>query len=107
MERTDLLKLFKFYKEEKENPFIGKDLMKAKWWEGEKNLLTKVEDDDKVWKSITDIYTEAINEKVVSGALIDEKINFDQRAIYFYLDLWNGKNYPYDSLDDIFEYIKA
>lgn len=37
MKKEELLELFKFYKEEKQNPFIGRDTMKAKWWEGEKN----------------------------------------------------------------------
>lgn len=107
MKKKDLLELFKFYKEEKENPFVGKDLMKAKWWEGEKNLLLLTENDSDAWRNITETFMEALSNKEVSGPLIDKNISFDQRAVYFYLDLWNGKNYPYDSLDDIFEYIKA
>ena len=107
MDKEELLGLFKYYREEKVNPFIGKDLMKAKWWEGEKDLLTKVENDTEVWQRITDAFNDAIKGRGVSGNLIDESIAFNQRAIYFYLDLWNGKNFPNDSLDDIFEYIKA
>ena len=107
MKKEDLLGIFKFYKEEKANPFIGKDPMKAKWWDGEKSLMTMIENDDAAWKRLADTFSEAIREKGVSGDLIDESINFNKRAVYFYLDLWNGKNFPYDSLDDIFEYIKA
>lgn len=107
MERKELLELFKFYKEEKSNPFIGSDAMKAKWWEAEKSLLSAVERDSKTWQRVVSSLTKAIKEDGVSGVLADNGIDINQRAVYFYIDLWNGKNHPYDSLDDIFLYVKG
>ncbi len=105
MDKENLRKLFKFYSGEEDNPFIGKDNFSAKWWEGEKCLLMLVENDKETWNRIANLLKKAIKENAVTTHLVDEKIDFDQRVIYFYLDLWNGKNFPYDSLDDIFGYV--
>lgn len=106
MKKEELLELFKFYKEEKQNPFIGRDTMKAKWWEGEKALFTLVEEDKFAWQRILNNLKKGIDKGYVSGYLIDTTISIEQRVIYFYLDLWNGKNFPHDSLDDIFYYVR-
>lgn len=106
MKKEDLLALFKFYKGEKSNPYIGKDSMKAKWWEGEKAMIT-IAIDNRKWQFIANSLKEAIRNNEVSGALIDSSIPIEKRIIIYFLDLWHGKWYPYDSLDDIFDYVKA
>ncbi len=106
MEREDLLSLFKFYKGEETNPFTGKEPMKAKWWEGEKALLeTAIE--GKRWEVIVDSLKEAIRDKEVHRTLADDTIPIENRAIVYYLDIWNSRWFPNDSLDDIFDYVKG
>ena len=106
MKREDLLVLFKFYKSEESNPYIGKDSMKAKWWEGEKAMLTTAIDNHK-WEQIADSLKEAIKNHEVSGSLIDDTIPIEKRTVIYFLDLWHGKWFPYDSLDEIYDYVKA
>lgn len=106
MEKNELLKLFKYYRGEVDNPYEP-NTIPFKWWEGEKSLLEKVTDDKEIWERIIRSLREAIKERAVSEYLLDDNVSIEKRAICFYLDLWNGKSFPYDSLDDIFEYIKA
>lgn len=103
MKREDLLKLFKYYKGEKNNPHeVG--TMPFKWWEGEKDFLGRFENDEGFFARVKDSLLEAIEKKEVSGNLIEEKRPIEERTLIFFLDLWNGKTYPNDSLDDIFTY---
>lgn len=106
MNRKRLFELLKFYKGETINPFIGNDPLKAKWWEGEKALLERVDEEEDFFARVKEMLLEAIQKGHVNNALADEKRSLDERTIVFFLDLWHGKHYPYDSLDDIFDYIK-
>lgn len=106
MDKKDLLYLFKFYREEEKNPFIVGTLS-SKWWEGEKAFLNLITEDKDALARIIEHLKDAIKEGAATAHLIDNTINIEQRALYYYLDLWNGKNYPYDSLDDIFDYVRA
>ena len=107
MNRADLLALFKFYREEEKNPFIGKDAMKAKWWDGEKTFLETCVGDPLFFDKVKSLLEEAYGKGEVNGYLADKENPTGKRVLVFYLDLWNGKYHPYDSLDDIFEYIRA
>lgn len=107
MENKDLLKLFKYYRGEENNPFIGKDTMKAKWWEGEKMFFDNAMNDPAFLNRVRESLEEACERGTVSGYIADNNNPVEKRTLVFYLDLWNGKNYPYDSLDDIFEYIRT
>ena len=107
MNKASLIKLFKFYKEEQENPFVGKDFMKSKWWEGEKMFLENFRNDPGFFERVKKGLVDGIKEKQVSGFLADESNSIEARTVVFYLDLWNGKWFPYDSLDDIFDYVKS
>ena len=94
---------FKYFKGEKENPFeVG--TTSALWWNGEKQLYNTVENDDGYLDAITDEYEKALRDNQCSGALIDKKLPLTSRAIIFYLDLWHGRYFPYDSLDVIHTY---
>lgn len=106
MTPKELLSYYKFFKGEKSNPYAPNSLP-FKWWEGEKMLFEHNADDKSFWERIVGSLKKAIKERLANYPLTDESISIEQRAIYYYLDLWNGKNFPYDSLDDIFEYIKA
>lgn len=107
MEKKELLGLFKFYNEERKNPFIGKDLMKAKWWEGEKMFLEHIIGDPTFYARVEDELKAALTDGAVSDYIADNNNPMKKRTLVFYLDLWNGINHPNDSLDDIFDYIKA
>lgn len=98
--------LLKFYGGEKKNPYIGKNNKSAMWWEGEKSLLYLLETDGG-WERIIESLNEAVRKGGVLGALASDTLSTEQKAIIFYLDLWHGKNYPYDNLDDIYDYVKA
>lgn len=106
METEEVKKYLKYYKGEETNPFQPISLQ-YKWWEGEKMLAENVSDDKQFWNRLENKLNEAVRDGMVSGYLIDKTVPIEKRAICFYLDLWNGKNFPYDSLDDIFEYIKS
>lgn len=107
MKAKVLTELFKFYKGEKENPFAKDKSQEAMWWDGEKSLYDKVVNDNNYWERLSDTLKQAIKEKGVSNALVDTSIPFDKRVIIFYLDLWHGKWFPNESLDVIFDYVKA
>ena len=48
---------------------------------------------------------EAIASDECTGVLIDSSIPIDKRTIIFYLDLWHGKNFPYDDRDVISQHL--
>ena len=103
MKKDQLLPLLKFYKGETDVPENFTPVQQL-WWEGEKLLVENVERDPVYFSRLLDLYREAFNEQKVLGRLADTKINENKRVIIFFLDIWHGRNYPYDSLDLINEY---
>ena len=103
MTTTQLISTFKYYKGEAECPFevnSNGDL----WWHGEKQLFENCLSDASFFNRLVDTLNEAISDGSCSGVLVDETEPIERRAIIFYLDLWHGKNFPYDNLDIIFNY---
>lgn len=107
MKKEDLLGLFKFYKGEVENPFATNDSMKAKWWEGEKMFFDNAMNDPAFFNRVKESLEEACERGAVSGYIADSNNPVEKRTLVFYLDLWHGKFFPYDNLDDIYDYVKA
>ena len=103
MTLDDLVALFKYYKKEDTCPF-ERNSVQALWWSGEKTLYEKVSYDDSFFDRLSSSLTKCLAEGHCSGKLIDDSISFNERAVIFYLDLWHGKNFPYDDLDLINEY---
>ncbi|MCR5697490.1 MAG: hypothetical protein K6G73_11020 [Marinilabiliaceae bacterium] len=103
MTREELIKNCKYYKGEKECPF-EQGTTNALWWGGEQHLCETVEHNSNLFDNMTIDYNDALSKGWCSGALLDVNIPLVQRVIIYYLDLWHGKNYPYDDLDVIFTY---
>lgn len=101
MKRDELLKQCKYYKGEENNPFKP-GTTDSLWWNGEKQLCDTVEQDSTYFDALLDEYKQAQND--CSGVLADKSVPLNKRAIIFYLDLWHGRYFPYDSLDVIFTY---
>lgn len=103
MTPTDLLTIFKYYKKENICPFENNSV-KALWWGGEKLLYEKISTDDSFFDNLVAQLNKCITEGHCSGKLIDKNIPINKRAVIFFLDLWHGRNFPYDNLDLINEY---
>ena len=104
MTTQEILKHFKYYKGEKKNPFIEKDKNSALWWDGEKTFYERVANDSKFYENVVALLEKAIQSNHVSGPLIDDNKPMVEKAILYYLDLWHGKWFPYDSFDKIYDY---
>lgn len=101
MKRDELLKLCKYYKGEENNPFKP-GTTDYLWWNGEEQLCAAVEEDNSYFDTLLDDYKKVQND--CSGVLADKSVPLNIRAIIFYLDLWHGQHFPFDSLDVIFTY---
>ena len=55
-------------------------------------------------KNITRDYEDALSHNSLNGRLLDKSISKKERILLFYLDLWHGKWFPYDNLDEIRNY---
>ncbi len=95
--------LFKYYNNEEQCPYEANSNEQL-WWNGEKALLERYQQDSSFWERIIVSLKEAIMDGKCTGILTDTSLPIEQRAIVFYLDLWHGKNYPYDDLDLIYKY---
>lgn len=104
MTRDALIKQCRYYKGEDECPF-DRGSIDALWWSGEKSLADKVSDDKSFFQRLKDSLEEALASDECTGVLIDSSISLEKRAIIFYLDLWHGKNFPYDDFDVIRQYL--
>ena len=100
MTKEQLIKQCKYYKGEEECPFAASS-NKALWWHGEKTLSDNVSDDKSFFHRLKGLLKEAIVSGDCTGVLTDKSIPIEKRAIILYLDLWHGKNFPYDDLDVI------
>ena len=100
----NILEHFKYYKQEKENPFKGTDQNSAMWWDGEKELFEQVERAPKFWEKLEIQFDQALKDRGLSGILVDETVEKGKRMVIFYLDLWHGKWFPFDDLDAIKDY---
>jgi hypothetical protein len=94
---------FKYYHGEQKNPFEKKKENAATWWFGEKLFYESIsrEDGDRFIKRITRDYDDALSHNILKGKLLDRSIPKKDRILLFYLDLWHGKWFPYDNLDEI------
>ena len=104
MTAKELLNLFKYYKSENTNPFKGKDNNSALWWEGEKAMYESFLLDNGYWQRLVELFDKGLSEGSLSGILTDENKPKGERIIIFFLDLWHGRHFPYDSYDMIFDY---
>lgn len=102
MTEQELLRHFKYYNREEEPP-TDFDANKRLWWAGEKMLLEKCHEPS-FWNKLKFSFQEAEKAKALSGILTDNSISDTKRIIIYFLDLWHGKFFPYDSLDEIDKY---
>lgn len=104
MDKNDFIKQCKYYKGEEENPFVTEDRLSAMWWDGEKSFYDKLGDNLNFFNKVGGLLQKSIENKDVSGILVDDSVAFEKRALIFYLDLWHSKWFPYDNLDVIYKY---
>ena len=103
MTKDELMNLCKYYKGEAECPGKANKNYRL-WWGGEKLFVDSCLDDSSFFARIKDTFDEAYAEGALSGFLIDMSIPKDKRVLIFFLDIWHGKWFPYDSYDVIFDY---
>lgn len=103
MDKEKLLVQFKYYHGEESCPEGVSELHKL-WWDGEKSLAEACNNDCEFYERMQSMYEQALKERAVSGRLLDTTLPKTKRVIIFYLDLWHGKNFPFDDLDTINEY---
>jgi hypothetical protein len=96
---------FKYYHGEQKNPF-EKNGNAATWWSGEKLFYESIsrEDGERFINGITRDYDDALSHNILKGKLLDRSIPKKDHILLFYLDLWHGKWFPYDNLDEIRNY---
>ena len=99
MTEKELLKHLKYYKGEKEPPkdFDENEVM---WWSGEKLLSEKCREPS-FWDTLKKTFKDAEKSNSLSGTLANNSIPENKRIIIFFLDIWHGRFFPYDSLDII------
>ena len=78
--------------------------MSKLWWDGEKNLAEMCKHDTEYFDRLVNSLDKALKDGHLSGRLVGTRIDKDVRVIIFYLDLWHGKHFPFESLDLINEY---
>lgn len=100
----NILEHFKYFKGEAENPFKETDKTSAMWWDGEKALFDSVERNSDYWETCKSSYKTSLDEGELSGTLVDMNVPEERRVIIFFLDIWHGKWFPFDSLDAIETY---
>ncbi len=103
MTKDKLMPLLKYFHGENVPP-DDFNRVQQMWWSGEKLLYDNVAKDEDYFDKVLNLYREAVEQNGVSGVLADKKIDEDKRAIIYFLDIWHGKYFPYDSLDLIHEY---
>ena len=104
MTRDELIKQCRYYKGEEECPFDGGSIDSVRWG-GEKILADNVSCDERFFQRLKDSLEDALTSGDCDGVLIDSTIPLEKRAIIFYLDLWHGKNFPYDDFDITNQYL--
>ncbi len=102
MTEQELLRQFKYYNGENEPPKEFDD-NKRLWWGGEKTLLEKCRDSS-FWNRLKSSFKEAEKANALSGILIDSSVPEIKRIIIYFLDLWHGRFFPYNSLNEINKY---
>ncbi|ATA74691.1 hypothetical protein ACILDT_09695 [Capnocytophaga canis] len=101
MER--IYKSCKYYKKEKQNPFIDSDKLKARFWEGEKIFCEECEVNEKYYNIMLKELNLSIRKGNVTGKLLSPSMPIEEKVILFFIDLWNGKWFPYE-IDVILKY---
>lgn len=106
MEKQQDYSLYKYYKGEKENPFVNKDrstpmtkeaINAAGWWDGEKMFHNNATSDPDFVKIAENSLRQAINDDDYTYEYLrDESISFKKRTLIFYLQRWSNKWFPYD-----------
>lgn len=94
---------FKYFRGEKENPFVQRDENAAMWWSGEKLFYDSIsqEDGDRFIADMTKWYEEAMEKDDLYDIHRNKAMSKKDHVLLFYLDLWHGKWFPYDSWDVI------
>ncbi len=113
MEKQQDYSLYKYYKGEKENPFVNKDKnapiekdlnYPALWWDGKRRFHEGTTRNPISVENIGKDLQKAIDEGYADDILTDESIDFKKRTLMFYLDLWGNKWFPYDGFGGIYKY---
>ena len=96
----------KYYTGGTDNPYVGMNQNSALWWEGERAFYEAVSTPDggEFLSRLEEWFDKAEREGHLSGRLVDAAIPKKERLLVFFLDLWHGKNFPYDDLDEINKY---
>ena len=97
---------FKYYRGEPVNPYIGISENATTWWEGEKAFYdaSSAPDGDEFISRVTRWFDKADSEGELLGRLTERSTPKNERVLVFFLDLWHGKHFPYESLDEINKY---
>ena len=68
-------------------------------------LVDNVSCDERFFQRLKDSFEEDLAAGDLEGVYVDSSIPLEKRVIMLYLDLWHGKNFPYDDLDIINQYL--
>lgn len=93
-----------YYNGEEKNPFVGIDENSRLWWDGEKvfyDLAVRDGGGEQFINNLEEWFDKSLKEGDLTGRLVDTKIPQKTRLLIFFLDLWHGKWFPYDSFDVI------
>ncbi|WGU68267.1 hypothetical protein QIU18_00275 [Capnocytophaga canimorsus] len=91
-----IYKSCKYYKREEQNPFIDSDELKARFWEGEKTFCEMCENNHNYYSIVLNELNLSVKNGEVTGKLLDTSTSIEDKVILFFMDMWNGKWFPYD-----------
>ena len=98
---------FKYYNFEEQNPFTENDGNASLWWDGEKLFYENISregEGDAFIARLQEHYNDAKANNWLSGIHHDPAISERDHLLFFYLDLWHSKWFPYDDFDVIKDY---
>ena len=96
------MKLCKYYHGEEECPYADRN--SQLWWGGEQLFVESCTRDKDFFDRTKEMYLDALDRAKVTHILADKGVAENRRVLIFFLDLWHGKWFPYDSFDAIFDY---
>lgn len=100
----DLIGFFKYYKNEDENPFGGKNKNASIWWVCEKQLFNILMCIPEYWSELEEAYDKSLLNGYCSGVLADLNVQKEKRIILFFLNLWHTKWSHRDTLNIFKDY---
>lgn len=103
MTKEELLQICKYYKGEVQSD-KNMDYMWRRWWAGEELFVSNCLDDPGFFSRMRLSFEEALSNDWLQGVYLDNSISIEKKIMIYYLDLWHGKWFPYDSSDVIMSY---